>query len=172
MTRYYNVVLAAALTGACALQAYAADPLSTEAKQAYNGIKNNILKMAESMPEENYGFKATEQVRTFGQLIGHIADAQMGTCSAVNGEMKQLGAAKKTSKADLVAALKESNAECDKAFGALTDANAADMVKSRRGERSRLGTLMGVTTHDNEEYGYTAVYMRLKNIVPPSSAGR
>jgi len=172
MNRYFTMIFAAALTGAVSVQSQAADPLSSEAKQAYNQIKGNILKMAEVMPEENYSFKATPEIRTFGQLIGHIADSQMGNCSAVNGAMKQLGASSKTSKADLVAALKESNAECDKAFAALTDANAAEMVKTRRGERSRLGTLVGVTTHDNEEYGYTAVYLRLKGIVPPSTAGR
>ena len=70
MNRYYTTMFAAALTGACALQAQAADPLSTEAKQAYSQIKGNITKMAESMPEENYTFKATPEVRTFGALIG------------------------------------------------------------------------------------------------------
>jgi len=170
MNRYSTTMFAAALAVSCGLQA--ADTLSTEAKQGYNQIKGNILKMAEGMPEEHYAFKATPEIRTFGQLIAHIADAQMGTCSAVNGAMKQLGAASKTSKADLVAALTESNAECDKAFAALTDANAGEMVKTRRGERSRLGTLVGVTIHGNEEYGYTAVYMRLKGLVPPSSAGK
>jgi hypothetical protein len=169
MKRYSTMIFAAALTGACALQAQAADPLSTEAKQAYNNIKNNHLKMAEKVSAEDYGFKATPDVRTFGQLVAHVADSQMGTCSAVNGAPKQLGAGSKTSKADLVAALKESFAECDKAFDSLTDASAAEMVKTRRGERTKLGTLLGVVTHDNEEYGYMAVYLRLKGIVPPSS---
>ena len=170
MNRYYTMMFAAVLGAACAIPSQAADTLSMEAKQAYNQIKTNITKMAEGMPEENYSFKATPDVRTFGQLIGHIADAQMGTCSAVNGEMKQLGASSKTSKADLVAALKQSNDECDKSFAALTDQTANEMVKTRRGERSKLGTLMGIVVHDNEEYGYTAVYMRLKGITPPSSA--
>src|SRR6266403_3429066 len=161
MNRYYTIMFAAVLGAACAIQSQAADTLSMEAKQSYNQIKNNILKMAETMPEENYSFKATPDVRTFGQLIGHIADAQVGACSAVNGAMKQLGASSKTSKADLVAALKQSNDECDKAFEGLTDANATEMIKTRRGEMSKLGALVGVTHHDNEEYGYTAVYMRL-----------
>jgi uncharacterized damage-inducible protein DinB len=169
MNRYYTILFAAALTGACALQARAADPLSTEARQSYNGIKNNLIKMAEKVPEDSYSFKATPDIRTFGQLVGHVADAQMGTCSAVNGGIKSLGASSKTSKADLVAALKESSAECDKAFESLTDATATEMVKTRRGERTKLGTLVGVIAHDNEEYGYMAVYLRLKGIVPPSS---
>jgi hypothetical protein len=169
MKRYLTIMLTA--IGACALQAQT-DPLSTEAKQAYNGIKNNLVKMAEKMPEENYGFKASPDVRTFGALVGHVADAQMGTCSAVNGQPKQGGASSKTAKADLVNALKASFEECDTAYGSLTDATATQMIKTRRGERSKLGALVGNTIHDNEEYGYMSVYLRLKGVVPPSSEGK
>jgi uncharacterized damage-inducible protein DinB len=170
MHRYSLAIITATLVSACALQAQ--NPLSTEAKQAYAGIKNNLIKMAEKMPEDNYSFKPSPDIRSFGQLVAHVADSQAGNCSAVLGEQKSVGAASKTSKADLVAALKESAGICDKAFDSLTDAAASEMVKTRRGQRSKLGALVGVTTHDNEEYGYMAVYMRLKGIVPPSSEGR
>ena len=43
------------------------------------------------------------------------------------------------------------------------------MIKGPLGERSKLGILVGNLTHDNEEYGYLAVYVRLKGVVPPSS---
>jgi hypothetical protein len=165
------MTLAAALA-AFSLQAQTANPLATEVKQAYTGVKNNLTKAAEKMPEENYSFKATPDVRNFGQEVAHVADAQLRTCSGVNGEAKTPNAASKTSKADLVAALKESFAECDKAYDSLTDANAGDMIRGGRGQRSRLGTLVGNTTHDNEMYGAMAVYLRLKGIVPPSSEGR
>ncbi|MBI3694618.1 MAG: DinB family protein [Acidobacteria bacterium] len=167
MNRYLTMVFVAAIAANCALQAQ--NPLIAEAKQAYTGIKNNLTKMAEKMPEENYSFKATPDIRTFGQLVAHVADAQTRTCSAVKGEQKQANAASKTSKADLVAALKDSFAECDAAFDSLTDATATEMVRAGRGQRSKLGTLIGITTHDNEEYGYMAVYLRLKGVVPPSS---
>ena len=157
---------------AAALQAQTAGPMSTELKQMYTGLKTNLTKMAEKMPEENYSFKPTPEIRSFGQLIGHIADSQARTCSSVNGEAKNLGASSKTSKADLVAALKESFAICDTAYDALTDATAGEMVKTARGQRSKLGALAGNVSHSNEEYGYTSVYMRLKGIVPPSSEGR
>ena len=159
------IMLAAALAGAGALQAQS--PLIAEAKQAYTGIKNNLTKMAEKMPEENYGFKPTPDIRTFGQLVAHVADAQTRTCSAVKGEQKQANAGSKTAKADLVAALKESFADCDAAFDSLTDATATEMVRGPRGQRSKLGALVGNTTHDNEEYGYMSVYLRLKGVVPP-----
>lgn len=149
-----------------------ANPLSAEAKQMYGGVKNNLLKMAEKMPEEHYAFKATPDVRTFGQLIGHVADSQARTCSTVNGEVKNLGASAKTAKAELVAALKESFALCDKAIDALTDAKALEMIQMGQRQSTRLGALVRTVSHSNEEYGYMAVYMRLKGIVPPSSEGR
>ena len=167
MIRRYLMPPAAVLAFACMAQAQ--NPLSTETKQAYTGIKNNLTRAAEKMPEEAYSFKASPDVRSFGELIGHIAMSQMRTCSAVNGEMKQSSAGSAKTKAELVTALKDSFAECDKAYDSLTDATASQMIKGPRGERSKLGMLVGNTTHDNEEYGYLAVYMRLKGVVPPSS---
>lgn len=171
MNQLSTFMLVTTLTAA-ALQGQTAGPMSTELKQMYTGLKTNLTKMAEKMPEENYSFKPTPEIRSFGQLIGHIADSQARTCSSVNGEAKNLGASSKTSKADLVAALKESFAICDTAYDALTDATAGEMVKTARGQRSKLGALAGNVSHSNEEYGYTSVYMRLKGIVPPSSEGR
>jgi len=164
-----TALLGVTIAGALLAQA---PSISKEAMQAYTGIKNNITKLAEKVPEDTYGYKPVDSVRTIGGLIGHIADAQLGTCSAVNGEAKRGTASKATAKAELVAALKASYEECDKAFGALTDANALESIKTPRGERTRLGALMGIIIHGNEEYGYTAVYLRMKNIVPPSSEPR
>ena len=169
MNRHAILILAATLAGSAALPAQTANPISTEARQAYTGIKNNLLKMAEKMTEENYAFKPTPEIRSFGQLVGHVADSQLRTCSAVKGEMKTGTAGTKTAKADLVAALKESFAECDAAYDSLTDATAANMIKTARGERTKLGALAGNTTHSNEEYGYMSVYLRLKGVIPPSS---
>src|SRR5262249_40788917 len=183
MNRFSTIFLAAVFVAAASVSVFAqqaqpvapqpsANPMSAEFKQMYNGIKNNLTKMAEKMPEENYSFKATADIRTFGQLVGHVADAQARTCSAVNGEQKAVNAGSKTTKADLVAALKESFAICDKAFDSLTDAKASEMIQVGQRQRSRLGMLTGMVSHSNEEYGYMAVYMRLKGVVPPSSEGR
>jgi uncharacterized damage-inducible protein DinB len=146
--------------------------ISKEARQAYTQIKNNLSKLAEKVPEDAYSYRPVESVRTIGELIGHVSDAQMRFCSSANGEVKQSAAGKLKAKAELVAAFKESFAECDKAFEALTDANAMDAIKGPRGERTRLSTLMSVIIHGNEEYGYMAVYLRMKGITPPSSEGR
>jgi uncharacterized damage-inducible protein DinB len=123
------------------------------------------------MPEEHYGFQPTPEVRTFGQLIGHIADAQNRMCASALGEQPPQGSVEKTktTKADLQAAVKESFAYCDKAFDAVTDANAAEMVPFFRGERPKLGVLSFLVAHSYEHYGNLVTYMRIKGLVPPSS---
>jgi len=166
--------LTVSILALCAGSAFAqeAPSLVTEVKGMYTGVKNNWIKMAEKMPEENYSFKATPDIRTFGQLVGHVADSQARTCSTVNGETKSLDAGKKSSKAELVAALKESFAMCDAAFDKLTAANMTEGVTMGRAQRTRIGALAGTVSHSNEEYGYTSIYLRLKGIVPPSSEPR
>src|SRR5215471_20035813 len=168
------VILVAGIASAFPLTAQNADPFSAEIKQMYDHVKNNLTRMAEKMPEENYSFKPTAETRTFGQIIGHVADAQARSCSSINGPPKSLNAASKTAKAELVATLKESFSLCDQAFDSLTDANALETFLWPKGQHhSRVGLLMmAVVSHSNEEYGYMAVYLRLKGVVPPSSEGR
>src|SRR4051812_3267234 len=86
--------------------------LASEAQQAWNRTKNNLLAAAEKMPEENYSFKPSPESQSFKDLVAHTADSAGGVCSGYNGQRRQLGASSKTSKADLVAALKEGVAEC------------------------------------------------------------
>jgi hypothetical protein len=89
----------------------------------------------------------------------------MNYCSTSRGAHKRGDAASKTAKADLVAALAASFAQCDATWDSITDANATEMA----GQRSKLGTLILDVVHSNEEYGYMALHFRLKGIVPPSS---
>ena len=160
-------VLAAVL--ACAGVLPAENPMIAENKGAYTNVKNNLLKAAEKMPEDAYSFKPTPEVQSWGQRIAHIAN-QIGTCSAMTGERKTSDANNKTAKADLVAALKASFDACDAAWDSMNDKTAMEMIAGRGGvQRSKLGALIGNTTHDVEMYGYLSVYMRLKGVVPPSS---
>ena len=168
MTMRAATMTFAVLAGTAGLQAQ--NPLSTELKGAYNAIKTNVTKAAERMPEDQYGFKAAPDIRTFGGLIGHIADAQLFYCSPLTGTAKRGDAERtKTAKADIQAALKASFEVCDSVINSLTDADAMAMIAGRGGQRSKLSTLWGMVAHSNEEYGYLSVYMRLKGIVPPST---
>jgi len=147
------------------------NPFSAYNKDVYKGVKDIILRSAEKMPEENYTFKPTEAVRSYGQILGHVADAQYLFCSLVLGEKNPDPKIEqtKTSKADLIAALKDAFAYCDKAYDGMTDASGAQMVKFFGGDTPKLGVLSVNSMHTVEHYGNLVTYMRLKNIVPPTS---
>jgi uncharacterized damage-inducible protein DinB len=130
-----------------------------------------VIAAAEKMPEANYSFKPTPEVRSFGQLVGHLADSQYYFCSSVAGETAPASGIEKskTSKADLVAALKEAVAYCSKTYAGMTDVKGSEMTKMMGFDFARLTVLSANTAHDYEHYGNMATYMRLKGIVPPSS---
>lgn len=177
MKRYSMILAALVLLSVSPLfaqgQASSTAPSTVDSvRQTYNIVKNNLLKAADKMPDDAYDFKPTPEQRNFGGWVAHLADAQTGGCSRINGTPKTPSASSKTSKADLVAALKDSFDTCDAAYNGLTEANANDTVQSFRGPTTRLAALFGNLTHDSEGYGTMAVYLRLKGIVPPSSEPR
>jgi len=148
------------------------NPLSTEAQQAWTRTIGNAVAAAEKMPDDGYSYKPSPESMSFRDIVAHTADSAMGACSAQTGERKTAGAAQMQTKAELVAAMKAAQAECEKAY-TLTDAKAAEMVTGGRGgPRSRLSTLWGNTVHIEHEYAQMAVLLRAKGVVPPSSAGR
>ena len=148
------------------------NPLTSDAREAWGFVKSLVLRAAEKMPEENYAFKPVPEVRSFGQLVGHITGAQNALCSMVKGAPRPEAGPEKTSKADLIAALKESDAFCDAAFENLTDANATDVLKIWGQNRTRVTGLFMLSFHGYEHYGNIVTYMRLKGLVPPSSEPR
>jgi DinB family protein len=149
--------------------------LATSLQRGYAAFKRNFTGAAEKMPESDYGFKpgSTPEARTFAQVIDHIAQSQFGQCSAMKGvpnpmQGKQLEQELKT-KAEVTKALADSFALCDDLFSGVTDASAAETMKQGQNEITRAAALYGVIVHGNEMYGTAAVYLRSKNIVPPST---
>ena len=147
------------------------NPFSTINKRGYERTKGILLRSAEKMPEENYSFRPVDAVRTYGQIIGHLADAQYLFCSTASGEKNPgLNIEKsKTSKADLVAALKDGFAYCDKVYDAMTDAAATQTVKFFGNDVPKYAVLSVNIGHNMEHYGNLVTYMRIKGIVPPTS---
>lgn len=157
-----------------------ADPLSAGAKRTYEIMKGYITRAAEKMPEEHYAFKPTPEVRSFGQLVGHLADAQYGFCAGAAGETPPMGGfggttsieKTETAKADLQKALADAFVYCDKVHTGMTDKGGAAIVKFLTGEMAKLSILEFNTHHNFEHYGNMVTYMRLKGLVPPSSEPR
>lgn len=151
----------------------AADPAMTGLKVAWNRVKDITVRAAEKMPEEHYAFQPTPEVKTFGQFVGHVADAQYMMAGMILGEKPPAVDAEKTkkTKAELVAALKESVAYMDKAF-AVGDSAAAGPVKLFGMDTNKFAVIGLAIGHGWEHYGNLVTYMRMKGIVPPSSEPR
>jgi uncharacterized damage-inducible protein DinB len=165
------VLVSAAAVLAEENQPRAGNPFSDHNRLIYGGVQGIVLGAAEKMPEENYGFKPADSVRTFGQIVGHIADSQYRFCAVALGETApglQIEQTK-TSKADLIAALKEAFAYCRRASDPMTDAAGSEMVKFMRTDMPKLGVLTVNNVHSTEHYGNLVTYLRLKNVVPPTS---
>jgi uncharacterized damage-inducible protein DinB len=148
-----------------------ANPITLSEKGLYSFLSNAVVRGAEKMPEENYAFKPTPDVRSFGQLVGHVADANYMFCAQASGEANPAKNIEKTktSKADLVAAMKDAVAYCSKTFDGMTDAKGSEMVKFFNFNLARLTLLSLNTAHTDEHYGNMVTYLRLKGIVPPTS---
>jgi uncharacterized damage-inducible protein DinB len=136
----------------------------------YDDVKGNILKSADLMPAENYGFKPTPEVRSFGQLLGHIANANFVICATAKGEKSPATQdfEKNTEKAALVKALNDAFAYCDPVYK-MTEASLSATAEMFGMKQTRLGWAFMNVTHDNLHYGNVITYLRLKGITPPSS---
>jgi len=160
------------------MRAQSSNALVQEARFPWTVVRDNLLKMAEKMPAEDYSFKPVPEVESFAQRVAHIAGANLSICLGVAGQPRPAGRPGNAfSKEALVALVKQSNAACDAVFDTLTDAGAMEKISSRLGgpfppepTRTKLATLNNLVRHSNEVYGYMCVYLRLKGIVPPSSA--
>ena len=145
---------------------------AAEVQRSYNGVKSNILKSADRMPGEDFGYKPEPDIRTFARVLNHVTEAQLHSCGAANGtpaaSLPKVPA-ETADKATIVSALQASFAECDKAFAALTDANLTESLSMGPTKRSRIGLMWGTVSHDNEQYATLALYLRLKNLAPPST---
>ncbi len=178
-----KLILLVALTPIFAL-AQAGDssnPMSTWLRNAYMGNRNNIVRTAEKMPEENYGMRPGSQmeVRTFGQQVSHVATYNYLWCSQAKGEKNPSpgNLEKLTSKAEILSTLNAAFAYCDGVYNALTDASGTEMIditqeSGRQTRNLRMGLLTLNYGHNNEIYGSMVVYLRMKNIVPSATEAR
>ena len=140
-------------------------------RQLWEPMIGHITTVAEELPESTYTYKPTPDVRSFGQMFGHVAGAQYMFCAAALGESPRneddIEKTKKT-KSELVTALKASADYCKKAY-ALSDKATQGKIKLFGQERTKLFALGVNANHDAEHYGNLVTYLRLNGMVPPSS---
>ncbi len=177
--RVFALIFAAGLCAAPALAqgARGSGPVTASrvVQNAWNSAKRNIVESADQMPEANYAFKPVDGVRTFGQILAHVAGTNYVYCSAAKGEPTPHAEDEfekaATTKVAIVKALADSVAYCDAVYAAATDASNLEMVKSPFGNAQvpRLNPLLGNVGHNVEHYGNLVTYFRIKGMVPPST---
>jgi len=150
------------------------NPLIATSKAIFNISKRDVMGSVETIPEDLWSFQPTKDIRTVAQLFAHIADGQYEFCgAAIEGKPVDKGVEKTAKgKAEIVKALNEAFAYCEAAYADLTDAKAAETVNFFGMTATRLGIMDFNVAHNMEHYGNLVTYMRLKGIVPPSSAPR
>lgn len=136
----------------------------------YEMVKGYLIAAAEQMPSELYDYRPTEEVRTFGQIVGHVANAQFMFCSATleKPAQQEEDFEALTTKEGLVEAIKKGFAYCDQAY-TLDDDTAMGEVEFFGSPGSRLWILNFNVAHNFEHYGNLVTYMRANGLVPPSS---
>jgi uncharacterized damage-inducible protein DinB len=147
------------------------NPLVATSQAFYSSSKSTILRSVDKVPDDLWNFKPTPAVRSFGQLFAHIADGQYEFCGmASEGKAVDKGVEKSAeTKTQVLSALKDAFAYCDAAYTKMTDASAVEMVAFFNRQATRIGAMDYNITHTMEHYGNLVTYMRLKNIVPPTS---
>ncbi len=179
MRTTFTVLLLAAMTVPAAAQSTtstaSANPISDGIRAQWNSVKRNIQQSAELMPEVTFDYRPVDGVRSFGEILAHVAGASYAICASAKKEKTPYAEDyfEKNAKgrAAIVKATTDAIAYCDAAFTALTDASAGEMVENPFGEgqRPRTSVLVLQVGHDNEHYGNLVTYFRMNGIVPPSS---
>src|SRR5688500_9227397 len=158
--------------------ALAQNPVSDAIPEGWDGARRNLTRATEAMPDAKFNFKPGDTVRTFGQIVAHVAGANYIFCAAARGEKAPVSEDhfEKTAatKAAIAKAFADSIAYCDAAYESLDDRQAAEMVAAPfgSGKSARASALIGNTGHLQEHYGNLVTYLRINGIVPPSSSGQ
>lgn len=140
-------------------------------RPVYDTFKGYIIRAADQMPPSDYSFRPTPEVRTFGELIGHIANSNYEFCALALKEQSPMSEdlEKRTAKASLAEAVRASFQYCDRVYSEIGDAAASETVDLFGNSATRLGAVTFNAGHNAEHYGNIVTYMRLKGLVPPSS---
>ncbi len=152
----------------------AADPVTAAFKARYQTQKLNFTESAEAMPEAEMKFRLTPDQRAFGDWLEHTADMNYRMCSQIVGQPapKNTGVngVQNRGKNAIKEAINASFAHCDKVFETLSDAKAMEEVPAGNKKVPAVDVMFSYIANLNAHYGNMVGYMRVKGIIPPSTA--
>jgi uncharacterized damage-inducible protein DinB len=133
-----------------------------------------MLKAADAMPEDQFGYKPTPQQRSYGEQVMHIASINVDLLKMAGGQAPapSFTADSATTKADIMKALAESYDYGIALLDGQSDAWATDTIDAGfLGQSTRARLFWFLLGHSTNTYGQMVVYLRLNGIVPPASRG-
>ena len=144
----------------------APNPLTTTLSIFRSNMQDKIMKSADAMPESKYSYRPTKEVRSFAEILNHVADISFTLCSSVKGEANPATAAPKRSKAEIKAYLKASFEYCDAVYSGFTDAHLNDPADFWGTKTNKMFVLTQVANHDALHYGNLVTYLRINGQEP------
>jgi uncharacterized damage-inducible protein DinB len=144
----------------------APNPLTMTLSIFRSNMQDKIMKSAEAMPESKYSYRPTKDVRSFAEILTHVADISYTLCSNVKGVANPATPTAKASKAEVMAYLKASFAYCDGVYSGFTDAHLNDPADFFGVKTNKMFILTQVGNHDALHYGNLVTYLRINDIVP------
>jgi uncharacterized damage-inducible protein DinB len=144
----------------------ASNPLTTTLSIFRSNMQDKIMKSAEAMPDSKYNYRPTKDVRSFAEILNHVADISYTLCSNVKGEANPAAATAKGSKPEIIAYLKHSFDYCDGVYSGFADAHLNDPADFWGTKTNKMFILTQVGNHDALHYGNLVTYLRLNDLVP------
>ena len=144
----------------------APNPLTTTLSIFRSNMQDKIMKSADEMPESKYSYRPTKDVRSFGEILNHLADISYTLCSNIKGEANPISATAKVSKAEVKAYLKGSFDYCDGVYSGFTDAHLNDPADFFGVKTNKMFILTQVGNHDALHYGNLVTYLRINGLMP------
>jgi uncharacterized damage-inducible protein DinB len=144
----------------------APNPLTTTLSIFRSNMQDKIMKSADAMPESKYSYRPTKDVRSFAEMVNHVADISYILCSNVKGEATPGTTTAKGSKAEIMAYLKGAFDYCDGVYSGFTDAHLNDPADFWGVKTNKMFILTQVGNHDALHYGNLVVYLRQNGLVP------
>jgi uncharacterized damage-inducible protein DinB len=144
----------------------ASNPLTTTLSIFRSNMQDKIMKSAGTMPESKYSYRPTKDVRSFAEILNHVADISYTLCSNIKGEANPATATAKVSKTEITAYLKASFDYCDGVYSGFTDAHLNDPADFWGAKTNKMFILTQVGNHDALHYGNLVTYLRLNDLEP------
>jgi uncharacterized damage-inducible protein DinB len=144
----------------------APNPLTATLSIFRSNMQDKIIRSADAMPESKYSYRPTKDVRSFAEILTHVADISYTLCSSVKGEANPISATAKVSKTEIMAYLKGSFDYCDGVYSGFSDAQLNNPADFFGVKTNKMFILTQVGNHDALHYGNLVTYLRLNGLVP------